>query len=239
MDLSKLSATERLKVLLDKYKLNLTNVAKPNHVPLFFEGYNHLVNVDVRGAISIGRYSYIRGGRVCAKIGRYTSIAPGVSIGEGEHPLNWLSTHPFQYGATPFSEPGFEGAMRLPTNIRKTDPEIGNDVWIAANAIILRGVKIGDGAVVAGGAVVTKDVPPYAIVGGSPARIIKYRFEPEIIQKLLDTQWWNLEMKDLSNLDFTNIESAITEINRRKASLNNGKGSRFCYKDLQVIEVQS
>ncbi|EKO3576514.1 CatB-related O-acetyltransferase [Vibrio metschnikovii] len=70
---------------------------------------------------------------------------------------------------------------------------IGNDVWIAAGAVITRGIKIGDGAVIGANAVVTKDVPPYAIVAGIPAKVIKYRFTPEIIQRLLDIQWWNWE----------------------------------------------
>ena len=69
---------------------------------------------------------------------------------------------------------------------------IGNDVWIGSHALILGGVKIGDGAVIGAGAVVTKDVPPYAVVGGVPARIIKYRFSQEIIDKLLEIKWWNL-----------------------------------------------
>lgn len=70
-------------------------------------------------------------------------------------------------------------------------PIIGNDVWIGANAIILQGVTIGDGAIIAAGAVVTKDVPPYAIVGGVPAKVIKYRFSDEVILKLLQIKWWD------------------------------------------------
>ena len=69
--------------------------------------------------------------------------------------------------------------------------QIGNDVWIGSNATVLGGITVGDGAVVAAGAVVTKDVPPYAIVGGIPAKVIRYRFEPEKIKKLLEIQWWN------------------------------------------------
>jgi carbonic anhydrase/acetyltransferase-like protein (isoleucine patch superfamily) len=68
---------------------------------------------------------------------------------------------------------------------------IGNDVWIGARAILIDGITVGDGAVIGAGAVVTKDVPPYAIVGGVPAKIIKYRFEPEVIEFLLASQWWN------------------------------------------------
>ena len=69
---------------------------------------------------------------------------------------------------------------------------IGNDVWIGANAMILGGITIGDGAIIGAGAVVTKDIPPYAIVGGIPARIIRYRFPNDVINALLSSQWWNL-----------------------------------------------
>ena len=85
---------------------------------------------------------------------------------------------------------------------------IGNDVWIGMYAIVNRGIKIGDGAVVASGAVVTKDVPPYAIVGGNPAKIIKFRFSPEIIEKLLAIKWWDWDeslIKSRVN-DFYDIE---------------------------------
>jgi len=104
------------------------------------------------------------------------SVAYGVRIGLPEHPVNMVSTSPKIY-----------------RNIKSKDikdvyfpPIIGNDVWIGANAIILQGVTIGDGAVIAAGAVVTKDVPPYAIVGGVPAKVIKYRFSDDVILKLLE-----------------------------------------------------
>jgi len=75
--------------------------------------------------------------------------------------------------------------------------QIGNDVWIGARAIVLDGISIGDGAVIAAGAVVTKDVPPYAIVGGVPAKLIRYRFEDDVIQELLKWKWWDLSLDDL------------------------------------------
>ena len=116
-------------------------------------------------------------------VGRYTSIAPGVRVVNENHPIDHLSSHPFFYTAG--------------TNRRTTT--IGNDVWIGHNAIILPGCQnIGDGAIVAAGAVVTRDVEPYAIVGGVPAKVIRYRFEPGKIERLLDSHWWERSPSKLS-----------------------------------------
>lgn len=146
------------------------------------------------GDLSIGDYSYISGPKVlamCGVIGRYCSIARGVTIGVGNHNYNWVTTHPIiievKYG---FIDKEIEQPQ-------KAIPIIGNDVWIGMNANIMRGVKIGDGAVIAAEAVVTKDVPDYAIVGGNPAKIIKFRYEKEIIEELLRIKWWNWEKEKL------------------------------------------
>src|SRR6185312_6866720 len=84
--------------------------------------------------------------------------------------------------------------LRRPTTLGPM-PVIGNDVWIGQDVSLNRGVTIGDGAVVAGFSVVTRDVPPYAIVGGNPAKIIKYRFPEETINALLESRWWDYEAK--------------------------------------------
>lgn len=133
------------------------------------------------GSYISGPYAYVDG----AKIGKYTSIARFATIGVKDHNYNWVTTSPIitseKYGF-------ISKNIDIP---QKTDVVIGNDVWIGMFAIINRGVKIGDGAVIAAGAIVTKDVPPYAIVGGNPAKIIKYRFSEDIIDKLLKIKWWN------------------------------------------------
>ena len=140
---------------------------------------------------SLGKYSY-----VCydceivnTDIGGYCSISDHVFIGGAEHPMQWVSTSPV-FQNVKHSGPTKRFAMHnLPASKRTL---IGNDVWIAHGAIIKAGVKIGNGAVVGAGAIVTKDVPPYAIVAGNPAKVIRCRFDEKTIQDLLNTQWWNL-----------------------------------------------
>ena len=138
----------------------------------------------------IGDYTYIGGSNKIQNtiIGKFCSIGPEVRIGLGIHPTNLNSTYPGFYTNSEYYRVeklyDFNGE-------EYKQVEIGNDVWIGARATILDGVKIGDGAIIATGAVVTKDVPPYAIVGGVPAKIIKYRFDENRIKELLAEQWWN------------------------------------------------
>lgn len=96
--------------------------------------------------------------------------------------------------------------------------KIGNDVWIGGKVIILRDVTIGDGAIIAGGAVVTKDVPPYAIVGGVPARVLRYRHPQHIIDRLLAIKWWDYEPMGLSGLDFADVAACLDGIEERIAT---------------------
>ncbi|MEG6568019.1 DapH/DapD/GlmU-related protein [Thermoanaerobacterium saccharolyticum] len=156
-------------------------------------------NVYIGDNVSIGDYSYIGvNSRVeSGKIGKYCSIASNVVIGPYEHPIYYISTHPFLYDLR----------YKIKSNKKymeyKDDmicpPNIGNDVWIGTNSIILRGVKIGDGAVIGAGAVVTKNVEPFSIVGGIPAKHIKYRF-PEVFRKeLLEIKWWDWPEKKIRN----------------------------------------
>ena len=122
-------------------------------------------------------------------IGKFCSIAQGVCIGLGNHPLkDFVSTHPSFYSV--HKQCGFSFSDAQYFNEMGT-VSIGNDVWIGANAIILDNVKIGNGAVIAANSVVTKDVPAYAIVGGTPSKIIKYRFSEDDIFFLEKLEWWN------------------------------------------------
>ncbi len=125
---------------------------------------------------------------VYADVGKFCSIAANVSIGLGRHPLDYVSTHPAFYAVSqPLARTFSDADYYMP--FKRTT--IGHDVWIGERALIIAGVNIGTGAVIAAGAVVTKDVPPYAIVGGVPARIIKYRFADTIIHSLLYSRWWD------------------------------------------------
>lgn len=119
------------------------------------------------------------------RIGAYCSIAEGVEIFlGGHHRADWVTTYPFPAM--------FDEAAHIKDyNGTRGDVVIGNDVWLCSNSCILSGVTVGHGAVVAAGAMVTRDVPPYAIVGGNPARIINWRFPEEIRTALLQTAWWD------------------------------------------------
>lgn len=129
---------------------------------------------------TIGWHTYIGQGThiTKTKIGNYCSIGTNVLIGPGDHDFSKVST------SMEFCD---EDAYE---NLTQNDCEIGHDVWIGANAIILRGVTVGTGAVVGASAVVTKSVPPYAVVAGVPAKIIKYRFSEARIAELLESKWF-------------------------------------------------
>jgi acetyltransferase-like isoleucine patch superfamily enzyme len=196
-----------------------------------FEPPAQLNNADLhlyRG-FELGRYTFIRSGTIrhVTRIGRYTSIGPRVMIGEGEHPIHWLSTTPAQYLTEQFGfyPPEADAEERvILRDDSNTDAsargfvEIGNDVWIGANVMIRRGVRIGDGAVVASGAFVNRDVEPYSIVGGLPAKPIKNRFDDETVARLLALKWWEFDITDLAGVDFTDVAAAIREIEAREAA---------------------
>ena len=122
------------------------------------------------------------------EIGAYCSIANGVVIGGGEHPVDWVSTSPVFYKGRDSIKAKFSEYERAPIKTTK----IGNDVWIGRNVLIKQGVTIGTGAVIGMGSIVTKDIEPYAIVGGNPARHIRYRFSEELRVALLESMWWDL-----------------------------------------------
>ena len=152
----------------------------------------------------IGKYSYIAINSTInnTTIGKFCSIGPNLICGWGIHPTNGISTAPMFYSTMK------QNGMTLSEvdKIQELKPTfIGNDVFIGANVTILDGVNIGDGAVIGAGAVVSKDIPPYAIAVGCPIRIIKYRFEPEQIDKLLKIKWWEFEedkLKDVEKMFF-------------------------------------
>ena len=149
-------------------------------------------NTVIYNNVKIGKYTSIRNNVLIdgntLSIGRYCSIANDVSIGVGNHPIDKISTsdcfyYP-QWGLT---------AQDIRENINSKKTIIGNDIWIGTKSVVLSGVNIGNGVVIGSGSIVTKDIPDYAIVGGVPAQIIKFRFNKVIIEELLKLQWWNID----------------------------------------------
>ena len=165
--------------------------------------------------VIIGKYTYgflgceIASGTV---IGNFCSMASGVKIGVMNHPTNYVSSHPFLY----YKSRGFIEEDKYIE--QKRAPIVEDDVWIGSNAIILPGVTVHRGAVVAAGAVVTKDIPPFSVWGGVPANFIKWRFSPEIREKLCDINWEKWEDEKIKKyIDyFYNPEDLINAVERKE-----------------------
>lgn len=148
--------------------------------------------VKMKGS-SIGRYSYVCNNTdvECADIGQFCSISDHCRIGMGGHTLDYLSTCPmFTQKINACQSQWIEHDSHA---VKEKRAVVGNDVWVGSHVLINGGISVGHGAVIGAGAVVVKDVPPYAIVGGVPAKVIRYRFSPEVIEKLLELEWWNLD----------------------------------------------
>lgn len=149
------------------------------------ESGSHIVNTQM------GKHSFC--GYDCeiinCEIGSFCSIANGVVIGGGSHPIDWVGTSPVFYEGRDSVKAKFSTFSRVAP--KKTT--VGHDVWIGQNALIKQGVSIGTGAVIGMGSVVTKDVPPYAIFAGNPAKLVRFRFDEIIIERLLSSKWWELD----------------------------------------------
>ena len=187
-----------------------------------FEGTNRLasgvrfLNSSLGYASYIGENSFVKN----TAIGRYCCIGPDVSTIVGNHPIStFVSIHPAFYstkrqaGFTYVSHEKFNEFKFLDIN-KQISVVIGNDVWLGASTRIMEGIRIGDGAVIAAGSVVTKDVPPYAIVGGVPAKIIKYRFDEKTITKLMELKWWDRSHKWIQDHadDFEDVNKLISKL---------------------------
>lgn len=168
--------------------------------------------VKIKNSI-VGDYSYI--GPNCditnTTIGKFCSIADNCRIGTASHTLNNISSSPiFTLKNNGTGNSWIDKSIYHNNEVKKVI--VGNDVWIATRVIIRDGIIIGDGAIIGAGAVVVKDIPPYAVVGGVPAKIIKYRFSQEIIKKLEDIKWWNSTDKKLKeNISFFQSEDITIE----------------------------
>lgn len=155
----------------------------------------------------IGNYNYFGDRSMVgnAVIGNYCSFAPDVKIAQSQHAISYITT----YQRICSKNIGY--------SLNQKPAVIDNDVWLGANVVVMQGVHIGNGAVVGANAVVTHDIPPYAIAVGIPARVIKYRFDEEVIQKITDTGWWSYDLieaaekvKQLENtLNLENIKGGF------------------------------
>ena len=169
----------------------------------------------------VGRYSYVgaRSWVIHSEIGHFCSIANDVHIGLAKHTLNYLSTSLIftekknGTGHSWISKSCFVPSERT---------IIGNDVWIGYRAMIKGGIKVGDGAIIGAGSMVTKNVPPYAIFAGVPAKIIRYRFSQDIIKELEQLKWWNWNEKDLKEniSSFQNDSIEIDELTNIERGVN-------------------
>ena len=161
----------------------------------------------------VGDYSYINSG--CditnTSIGKFCSIADNCRIGTASHTMNNVSSSPiFTLKNNATKSIWTNKSIHQNNDVKKVN--IGNDVWIATHVIIKDGITIGNGAIIGAGAVVVKDVPPYAVVGGVPAKVIKYRFSEEIINKLEEIKWWNASYDKLkSNIQYFQTEDITIE----------------------------
>ncbi len=172
---------------------------------LLMEQYSRLGDVRVKlpdsdVPLRVGAYSYVReGGEInhLQSIGRFCSIGRNVFLGQqrDNHPIYWVSSSMSVSG-------DYVAGIEYAT--------IGNDVWIAHNAVVMAGVNVGHGAVIGRNAVVTKDVDPYQIVVGNPAKVVKTRFTEEQISALLASEWWDYDMLELRQMPFDNIEKFIS-----------------------------
>lgn len=162
--------------------------------------------------VGIGQHSFISR----SKTGNYCTFGSRVSIGGLNHDYNLVTSHEIAYrntkafyGDTILEDDDY---LRAPEGRAEYRVEIGHDVWIGDNVVILQGRKIGTGAVIGAGTVVTSDVPAYSIVVGNPGRILKYRFPDEIIARLLSTHWWDKSMSELKDFDFSNVNSFLKRV---------------------------
>lgn len=187
--------------IIIKSKNNSLRLSNQANVAATVFGDSNIVFKDATlNNVTLGDFTYIGEKSVFLNtvIGKYCSIAGNVKCGLGTHPSRtFVSSHPVFYSLNPILS-GITFADKQYFD-EYSNTTIGNDVWIGENAMIIGGINIGDGAIIAGGALVTKDVPPYAIVGGVPAKILKYRFEEEEVQFLLKLKWWELDKTIIKN----------------------------------------
>jgi acetyltransferase-like isoleucine patch superfamily enzyme len=179
-----------------------------------------------RTAVGIGAYTLINGGNIAhAMIGRYCSIANHVAIGFAEHPIDRFATstltfsNDFHGWRTLTAGMGRRTVMATAAFDDRPLTRIGNDVWIGQGAFLKAGVTVGDGAIVAAHAVVTRDVAPYSIVAGVPARPIRRRFPDAVVERFLALRWWDYCMLEFGGIDVADVDRSLDWLERNLPGL--------------------
>ncbi|MEN5147611.1 CatB-related O-acetyltransferase [Brevundimonas diminuta] len=189
---------------------------------VFYKGpYTPSIGGDASsGLCAMGMHSYSYSAlHEAMRVGRYCSISTGLTVLDSTHPIDWVTTSIIAFRPHNDIVRGHvdDGALRAfefsPIGV-KSYPIIGHDVWIGRDVTLSMGVTLGAGCIVAASSVVTKDVPPYAIVGGNPATVIGWRHSPEIIQRLLNSQWWLYSARDLTRLPLNQPERFLDLLTR-------------------------
>lgn len=189
----------------------------------------NFASMPERSFCTMGAYSYSVGALPCEMtVGRFCSVAKGLTIMGSRHPTEWFTTHPFTYTEELSKIAGIQYIGGFDGNSQS--PIIGHDVWIGGNVVLKGGITIGHGAIVGANAVVTKDIPPYAVVAGIPAKIIRFRFEENIIHKLLALEWWNYKPSDIP----VHVRDINEFIKILEGKINNQEIKQHEYKKINI-----
>lgn len=218
-----ISITNEMGQILRSNGLDIVGLNRNLPKDFIFAHPSGIKRAQIGQQVELGAYSYIVSGYLCGvTIGNYCSFGRDVQVGRQSHPIEWVSTSPFTYMKSEHilqadipehisHKPSFTHQSPA-TKLKKT--LIGHDVWIGDSAAILPGVKIGTGSIIAACSVVTKDVEPYSIVAGNPARKIRNRIDSKYIQSLLESKWWLYSPKQISDLRVDDIENFLLGVRK-------------------------